>query len=258
MGDATKPGLDGPAANPCQPLPKGCWCAKGCDPATGACDNLTCPCPQIPGASYGKRGTAKPQTMHPATHGDVNLLLRKRRTVSAHKGLINVGGPTDSKAPRLYSLFGNNRVPGFPALYQVQHWDWGCNCAKGWITKPQVTLAGMATSSREVIHTPKSGYDIGGGHTAMVLYAAPDTITLKYTAEDNVVYGYTIHLSGICIEPRLQKLYDQCHAAGRKELPVLKNGQPLGRALGGEIQTAIRDTGSWMDPRVKKDWWQGK
>ncbi len=47
-------------------------------------------------------------------------------------------------------------------------------------------------------------------------------------------------------------------AGGRKQLPVLKGRQPLGRALGGEIQAAIRDTGSWMDPRAKKDWWQGK
>jgi hypothetical protein len=116
----------------------------------------------------------------------------------------------------------------------------------------------MATTPGEVIHAPMSGYDIGGGQTAMVLYAAKHTITLKYTVEDNVVKGYTVHLSGVCIEPGLQSLYDQCNAAGRTQLPALKSRQPLGRAVDTEIQAAIRDTGSWMDPRARKDWWQGR
>jgi hypothetical protein len=39
---------------------------------------------------------------------------------------------------------------------------------------------------------------------------------------------------------------------------VLKSRQPLGRALGTEVRAAVRDTGSLMDPRSRKDWWQGK
>jgi len=215
-------------------------------------------CQAIPGVSYGKLGVTQPCGCNPAQHGDMNLLLRKWRSVAATKGLVSVTGPTDDKAPQLYTLFVDERVPGFPEVYQVEQWDWGCNCPSGYITSPQVTLAGMATAPGEVIRTPASGYDIGGGNTAVVLHAAQGTITLKYTTEDNVVYGYTIHLSGICVEPKLQALYDQCHAAGRKQLPALKGRQPLGRATGAQIQAAIRDTGSWMDPRVKKDWWQGK
>lgn len=263
--DGTSPGKDlGPIKkdsakpDPCKPLPAGCLCPAACATATGACDNSKCPCQAIAGVNYTARPTSNPSSKDPAKHGDVNLLLRKKRTVAATKSLITVSGPTDSKAPQLFSLFVDDRVPGFPNVYQVEHWDWGCDCPKGWLTKPQVTLAGMGTKAGEVIRTPTSGYDIGAGHTAMVLYAAPNTITLKYTVEDNVVYGYTIHLSGICVEPKLQALYNQCHAGGRKQLPVLKGKQPLGRALGGEIQAAIRDTGSWMDPRAKKDWWQGK
>jgi len=249
---------DGAKPDPCKPLPTGCLCAAACAPATGACDNSKCPCQAIAGVAYSARPASNPSSKDPAIHGDVNLLLRKNRTVAATKGLITVSGATDNKAPQLFTLFTDERVPALPNVYQVEHWDWGCDCPKGWITKPQVTLAGMATTAGEVIQTPKSGYDIGAGHTAMVLYAAPNTITLKYTVEDNVVSGYTIHLSGICVEPKLQALYSQCHAGGRKQLPVLKGKQPLGRALGGEVQAAIRDTGSWMDPRSKKDWWQGK
>jgi hypothetical protein len=215
-------------------------------------------CAPIPGASYGQLGPTNPYSGDISKHGDVNLLLRKKQAVAETKGLVDVGGATDSKAPQLYSLFTDDRVPGFPAVYQVEAWDWGCNCAKGYITDPKVTLAGMAVSPGEVIQAPKSGYEIGGGHTAIVLYAAKDTITLKYTTEDDVVHGYTIHLSGICVEPGLQALYDKLNAAGRKQLPALKGRQPLGRATGSEIQAAIRDTGSWMDPRVRKDWWQGK
>lgn len=218
----------------------------------------TTTCQPIPGVSYDKLAVSQPCGCDPATHGDMNLLLRSWQAVSLTKGLVSVNGPTDGNAPQLYTLFGDERVPAFPAVYQVQQWDWGCNCPKGYITSPEVTLAGMTTTPGEVVHAPLSGYDIGAGHTAILIHAGGGTLTLKYTAEDNVVSGYTIHLDGVCVEPSLKALYDQCHAAGRVELPALSSKQSLGRALGAAIRVAIRDTGSWMDPRVKKDWWQGK
>ena len=62
---------------------------------------------------------------------------------------------------------------------------------------------------------PSSGYDIGselfvpergmiigsGGYEVLVLYATNERITLKYTREDNVVSGYTLHVEGICVAP---------------------------------------------------------
>jgi hypothetical protein len=255
--DGAGPVPDGGGPDPCNPLPEDCLCAQACQ--AGECDNTKCPCPPISGASYGTLSIGTPCGCDPAKHGDMNLLLRKWQPApGAVKGLVDVSGPTDGKAPQLCTLFADERVPSFPEVYRVEYWDWGCNCPKGYIDKPEVTLAGMGTSAGEVIRTPGSGYDVGGGHTAVVIHAAKGTITLKYTAEDNVVYGYTVHLAGICVEPTLQALYDQCHAAGRKQLPALKGKQPLGRALAAEIQVSIRDTGSWMDPRVRKDWWQGK
>jgi hypothetical protein len=88
-----------------------------------------------------------------------------------------------------------------------------------------------------------------------VLFADKDSITFKYTSEDNVVSGYTVHIQDICVEPKLLALYQQENAAGRAELPALTGNQPFGRARASEVLVAIRDTGAFMDPRVKKDWW---
>lgn len=91
-----------------------------------------------------------------------------------------------------------------------------------------------------------------------MLYADSNRITLKYTGEDSVVSGYALHIEGVCVEPKLLALYNQMNGAGRRQLPALKPFQPLGRARGVEIQVTIRDTGKFMDPRVRKDWWRGR
>jgi len=46
--------------------------------------------------------------------------------------------------------------------------------------------------------------------------------------------------------------------AGRGHLPALRAGQAFGRARGDEIGGVIRDNGAFMDPRSRKDWWQGR
>ena len=85
--------------------------------------------------------------------------------------------------------------------------------------------------------------------------ADDDSITLKYTREDNVVSGYTVHVVGLCVEPALRALYAANHAAGRGDLPALAGNQAFGRARSSEVLVSIRDTGSFMDPRSRKDWW---
>ncbi len=91
---------------------------------------------------------------------------------------------------------------------------------------------------------------------ALVLYASERRLTLKYTREDNVIHGYTIHIEDICVEPRLLALYRACNDDGRQDLPALRGGQGVGRVRGTEVGVAIRDCGSFMDPRSRKDWWQ--
>jgi hypothetical protein len=74
-----------------------------------------------------------------------------------------------------------------------------------------------------------------------------------------VIQGYTIHVEDVWVEPDLVALYHQGDDQnGRTYLPALAAGQPFGRAMGNEIGIVIRDNGSFMDPRSRKDWWQGR
>lgn len=112
----------------------------------------------------------------------------------------------------------------------------------------------------EIIRAPASGYDIGTrptGYEVMVLYATTQRITLKYTREDNVVSGYTIHVENICVEPSLLSLYNTLNASGRSQLPALNATQPFGRSQGNQILVSIRDNGTFLDPRSHYDWWDG-
>ncbi len=188
-------------------------------------------------------------------HPDINLAVRGYTITPAHLGLVDYGGSGDPNAPRLYNLFRDRRVPSFTAAYRVYDWDWNCNCRGNPIAWPEVTLLGLRTQPGEVIYVPPAGYTIGSGFQVLVLYTSGYRITLKYTREDNVVYGYTLHLEGVCVDPRLLALYQEADAAGRTRLPALRGGQPFGRAAGTAILVAIRDNGMFMDPRSRKDWW---
>jgi hypothetical protein len=216
------------------------------------------PCAPIPGESYGVLEVPPPPTDRPAeVHADLNLALRGYELADAYKGLVDYSGGTDPNAPQLPGLFADDRTPAFSSVYQVHHWDWPTNSQGPVITNPAVTLAGFAVAPGETIHVPSSGYDIGG-YEVLVLYASAERITLKYTREDNVVLGYTLHVENVCVEPTLLALYQAWNEQGRGSLPALRAGQPFGRARGSEIGVAIRDTGAFMDPRSRKDWWQGR
>lgn len=219
-------------------------------------------CAPITGEVYNTVTVLSAPTNPPAAvHPDLNLALRDYALTTGTLGLIDYGDAGDPNAPRLYTLFSDNRVPSFRAVYRVYDWDWLNNQRGALIDDPAVTLAGMVVAPNEIIRVPSWGQDIGlptSGYAAMVLYATSDRITLKYTREDNVVYGYTLHIENICVEPNLLALYEAMNAAGRARLPALFAGQGIGRAITTEIGVAIRDTGSFMDPRSRKDWWQGK
>jgi len=213
-------------------------------------------CEPIPGVQYGTLDVTGSPTDRPAEqHADLNLALRGYEATDAYLGLVDYGGSSDPGAPQLYTLFADQRVPAFPAVYQVYDWDWDCNCRGDLLDNYPVTLAGMGVAAGEVLRLPDSGYNIGNGYEALVLYATEERITLKYTREDNVVRGYTIHVEDVCVEPSLLALYRAWNDAGRGELPALRGGQPFGRARGDEIRVAIRDVGTFMDPRSRRDWW---
>ncbi len=216
-------------------------------------------CQPISSEQYVAFSVEPPPTDRPADqHGDLNLALRSYAPTNAYLGLINIGGSRDALAPQLPGLFADQRTAAFVAVYRVYDWNWTCNCRGSPLTSPEVTLADLAVTPGETIHLPASGYDIGQGYDALVLYATEERVTLKYTREDNVVRGYTLHIEGICVEPRLLALYQSCNAAGRATLPALRPGQAIGRASGSTIGVAIRDTGAFRDPRSRKDWWYGR
>jgi hypothetical protein len=215
------------------------------------------PC-ALTGESYGTLEPIDPAAGDVSQHPDINLAVRGFIPTTAPLTLVDYAGNVDPAAPQLYTLFTDQRTPSFNRAYRVYQWDWTCNCRGGPITKWAVTLLGMRTTPGEIIHLPVAGYDVGGGYGALVLYAEPTRLTLKYTREDNVIAGYTLHLENICVDASLLALYRQLNVAGRSELPALWPSQPIGRAPGTEIDAAIRDTGSFLDPRSRKDWWQGR
>lgn len=214
-------------------------------------------CAPIPGASFKVISVNPPVTDRPAeAHGDLNLALRGYVATSAYLGLVSYGGASDANAPQLAGLFADRRTPTFASVHKVHDWDWSCNCRGAAIASPEVTLARLATTSGEIISLPPSGYAIGSGYQALVLYASSERLTLTYTRNDNIVHGYALHLEDLCVEPSLLALYQASNAAGRASLPALKGGQALGRARGDAIGVAIRDNGTFLDPRSRKDWWQ--
>lgn len=224
-------------------------------------DSNVDPCAPIPGVDYKLLTITGSITDRPApVHADLNLRMRSYELTQASKSLISMNGPTDSQAPQLRGLFADRRIPTFPAVYRVYDWNWtrGPQGGRGkLLSQFDVTLIGMETKPGEVIYVPNAGYSIGDGMQVLVLYATSERVTIKYTREDNVVDGYTIHIEGICVDPKLQEAYHIRDVSDRRRLIALAAGQPLGRARTNEIQVAIRDKGRFMDPRTEKDWWRG-
>ena len=214
-------------------------------------------CSTIAGASYDALPVLPPPTDRPASnHADLNLGLRGYEPVAAARGYVWLDGPTDPMAPHLMELFAEPRISDILATYQVYDWDWDCDCRAEPLREPEATAMSVAANALETVHVPDSGYEIGDGYEVLVLYAEPNRITLKYTRDDNVVSGYTLHIEGICVESRLLALYEQLDAAGRERLPALRAGQPFARVASDRLTLAIRDTGQFMEPRSYKDWWQ--
>jgi uncharacterized protein YraI len=228
-------------------------------PTPPAADQALDVCAPIPYESYGTLLiTSAPTDPAAELHADLNLDVRGYAPTDADSALIELTGGTDPTAPQLRWLFGDRREPAISGTYQVYGWDWGINARGPLIGDPEVTLLGLVTTPGETIALPNGGVDLGEGYHALVLYASPDRITLKYTRDDNVVSGYTLHIENVCVEPTLLALYQQMNDAGRGALPALRPGQPLGRATGSEIGIAVRDNGSFLDPRSSKDWWSGQ
>ncbi len=215
-------------------------------------------CPPSSGSQYGLLGAGGWEGRPPESHPDLNLAVRGYRMVKAFHGLVDYTGETDGNAPQLWGLFADRRTPVILHTYQVYDWDWSRNVRGDPIQDFDVTMVGFQVSKGETIFTPDFGHELGEGYVAIVLYADAHRLTLKYTGEDNVIDGYTLHLEGICVNTNLLNLYNERQAAGRGALPALRPGQPVGYVPGNELGVAIRDRGAFLDPRSRKDWWKGR
>jgi hypothetical protein len=195
-------------------------------------------------------------------HADLNLSRRGYQAHTATLSVIDVNGPSDGDPPHFPGLFLDGRTPVFTSTYKVYDWNWACGghgCPGDLLASPEVSLLGMGTALEETISIPSRGAQIyGGDFKALVLYASEERITLGYTRDDSVAPGYAVHIEKVCVDPNLLALYRQANAAGRGELPALRNGEILGTAKGEEILAAIRDRGTFMEARSRKDWWRGR
>lgn len=213
-------------------------------------------CPTTSTRTYITCHMSGPATSPPAAdHYDLNLGKRGYNLyTSGVKDFINLTPQADDdpNAPQLYYLLNKN--PVFNSLYKVGRAPWDPP------TLPyEVHLVGLAANpNTDTIHIPKQ--TIPGlscsNKQVVVLYADQNNITLKYTAHDSVELGYTVHIADFCVDPNLLALYQTQNASGRSALPGLDANEILGTPKTNEVKVAIRDSGRFMDPRSKKDWWQ--
>lgn len=195
-------------------------------------------------------------------HGDLSVSVRGYQGVSVAGHLVDYSGDTDPQAPQLAGIFLPARLPLIKATYRVNHWDWNCNCPGGLVDDWETTLVGLSTAQGEPLAIPARGPQIyAGGYVALVLHATERQLTVAYTRHDTVAAGYVVHMLDLCVDPNLLAMYrGQNNANGwrsTRSLPALWSNQPVGVAAGSEVKVAIRDNGSFMDPRSRKDWWNG-
>jgi len=189
-------------------------------------------------------------------HPDKNIKVRGYQSSTKSPALYNIEGPTDEKAPQLATLLDRKDISLIRA-YQVYDWNWSSNAKGNLIEDPEISMLGIATTPGEALHVPNSGYFINPGLQVMILYADNDSITLHYTLEDDVSRGYSIHVLGIKVDQELLDLYNSLNSTGRNSLPAMAGNQIFGYTEGSEVKVSVRDTGSFMDIRSKKDWWRG-
>ncbi len=215
-------------------------------------------CPTTSNQTYGTIQTQSDYVISgpPDQHPEVNLGLRSYTQVNEKPELVNYGGDTDPQALKINSLFADGRLPTIIYTYKVNTWDYSTNSRSQQTENAwPVSLIGLAAKPRESLVVPPSGREIGNGNELMVIYAEANRITFTNSRGDNWTDGYILHVEDICTDPNLIAAYRTADAAGRGSLPALPKGKVFGTAQSSEVKVAIRDSGQFMDPRSRKDWW---
>lgn len=192
-----------------------------------------------------------PRESRPAVnHGDLNLKLRDPQPIAADLTLVEINGSgLDPDAPNLAAIF----KPDFVRAYTVHDWDWGCNCRGRLLPAEHGVLVGIRmTPGAPVFIPPRKQNVYAGKYYATLLYASEDSLTFVYTRAGSVARGYTVHYLGLHTDPNLVALFRRSQGG---ELPGLTLDTPVGIAT-AELIVAIRDNGTFLDARSRRDWWE--
>ncbi len=224
-------------------------------------------CPDVSAANYGlidiDGGYYKDNRLTDE-NADLRLSVLGSVPVNAPLTFVTYNGPADPGAPRFDGVFEPNRIPAFVSAAQRRDWNWNENgpppygAPGGANNDWPVTVLGFGATAGEGVYPPERGAQIGGGFNAMVLYAGEEEITLAYYRQDGVASGYVVFLTGLCVDPSLVALYRAQLSNGRRasgKLPGVSNNQRIGVAKGAEVRIAVRDRGTFLDPRSRRDWW---
>lgn len=174
----------------------------------------------------------------------------------------NKGSLIDPKAPKLCTMFAPDRVPAITANYIIKGADTTMRnnpdspALVGFQTTPSETIEMVATG---ILDSGKleNPYNVGDGYEAVVIYADENSVALHYENVDGTIDGYAVHILGVAPDESLLTLYRQLNSEGRKRMPALKVNDIIGTAIDNEIWVSIRDSGDFLDPRWKQEWWAG-
>ncbi len=123
-----------------------------------------------------------------------------------------------------------------------------------------VTLCGFSASPGQPVHAPQTCQG-----PWMVVYADEGFITLQANTSDCMEgapcpagTGYGVHIDGLRVNPALLAQYRADNPNGLRSghLPTVKPNEVIGTADGNEVRVTVRDSGDFMDPRAKRDWWE--
>jgi len=205
-------------------------------------------------------------------NADFRLSILGYTPTTAITDLVDYGGDIDLLAPRLYGVVHPKRLISVTQTYERYDWLWDENAAPPYGTRGGInhewaaSVVDLDTHRDEPIYIPERPgglFETGiwqGDYKAMVLYAAEHEILISYTRNDRVDHGYALYLANLCVDPNLVRVYREQLLDGKRStgwLPALRNSDVLGTARGSTITIAVRDSGPFLDPRSRKDWWQG-
>lgn len=205
-------------------------------------------------------------------NADFRLSILGYTPTTAITDLVDYGGDIDPLAPRIYGVVKPKRVISVTQSYERYDWLWDENATPPYGTRGGInhewaaSVVDLDTQRDEPIYIPERPgglFETGiwqGDYKAMVLYAAEHEILITYTRNDRVDHGYALYLANLCVDPNLVRVYREQLLDGKRNtgwLPALRNSDVLGSARGSRLTIAVRDSGPFLDPRSRKDWWQG-